>query len=150
MSVSKREKLIENINGKEAEIFRAGKQIDKLEKEKSILKTEIQNITVAMQHVKTEMAEKSVENTGLYKSLADNEQKFIRLNKLLEATQQKRDLMEAQLFKSNDKIEFMKEKQQIIQMALDRGKHVCVFFLFYCCAQFVFGLVLMSRSCKFV
>lgn len=79
-------------------------------------------MTLDVQHIKTELAEKCVENTGLYKTLADNEKKFVRLNKQLEATQQRKDLIETQLFKRNDKMNGLNEKQQIVQMALDRGK----------------------------
>lgn len=55
---------------KEAELIRAGKQIDKLEKEKTALKLEIQSTNVILQHVRTELKEKKLENEALYKTLS--------------------------------------------------------------------------------
>lgn len=132
--MSKREKLIEQLNSKASEIYRIGKQIDRLEKDKSVLRNDIQNIMVNMQHMKTELAEKCAENTGLYKTLADNEKQFIRLNKQLEGTQQRKDLMEAQLFNRTDQILNLNEKQQIMQMALERGIMLVYSYCIHECA----------------
>lgn len=119
--MNKREQLVEQLNAKASEIYRSGKQIDRLEKDKSVLRNEIQTITINMQHMKTELAEKCAENSSLYKTLADNEKQFVRLNKQIDRTQQRKDLIETQLFNCNYQIDNLNEKQQILQTALERG-----------------------------
>lgn len=71
--------------------------------------------------MKTELAEKCAENSSLYKTLADNEKQFVRLNKQIDRTQQRKDLIETQLFNCNYQIDNLNEKQQILQTALERG-----------------------------
>lgn len=53
-----------------SELLRANKQIDKMEKEKITLKLEIQNTNVTLQHTRSELKEKKIENERLYKTLS--------------------------------------------------------------------------------
>lgn len=111
----------EDISVKDAELVRAGKQIDKLEKEKIAYKLEIQNTNIILQHTRTELKEKKMENERLYKTLSDDEMKLMKLHKQLENTQNEKDLIGTQMIRRNDEIGLLNEKMHIIQMALDRG-----------------------------
>jgi hypothetical protein len=62
--------LIEENTTKEADLMKAQKQIEKLDKEKQMFKTEVQHTIVALQHTKTELHEIRMENTRLYKTLS--------------------------------------------------------------------------------
>lgn len=50
--------------------MRANKNIEKLEKDKIALKLEIQNTNIILQHTRTELKEKKLENERLYKTLS--------------------------------------------------------------------------------
>lgn len=121
-ATAEQNKLIQSLGSKDAEIFRGNKQVDKLEKEKSSLKTEIQNITVGIQHIRTELAEKEHECMALYKSLADAEKKTTRATQQLEALQKEKDALGIELVKRNDEIQNLNEKLKLMQAALDRGR----------------------------
>lgn len=101
--------------------MRANKQIDKLEKDKIALKLEIQNTNIILQHTRTELKEKKIENERLYKTLSDDEIKLMKLRKDLDNTTNEKDLIGTQMIRRNDEIGLLNEKINIIQMALDRG-----------------------------
>lgn len=103
--------------------MRSTKQIDKIEKEKSSMKNDMKNATVAIQHIRTELNEKEHECTSLYKSLMDEEKKCARLVQKLEALQNEKDQTGAELVKRSDELRISNEKLQIMQTALDRGTH---------------------------
>lgn len=121
-ATAEQNKLVQFLGSKDAEIFRGNKQVDKLEKEKSSLKTEIQNITVGIQHIRTELAEKEHECMSLYKSLADADRKSTRASQQLEALQKEKDTAGFELVKRNDEIRNLNEKLKLMQAALDRGE----------------------------
>lgn len=121
-ATAEQNKLLQSLGSKDAEIFRGNKQVDKLEKEKSALKTEIQNITVGIQHIRTELAEKEHECLFSYKSLADAEKKSARALQQIEALQKEKDVMGQELVKRCDEIRNLNEKLKLMQAALDRGK----------------------------
>lgn len=120
-ATAEQNKLVQSLGSKDAEIFRGNKHVDKLEKEKSSLKTEIQNITVGIQHIRTELAEKEHECMSLYKSLADAEKKATRATQQSEALQKEKDSIGFELVKRNDEIRNLNEKLKLMQAALDRG-----------------------------
>lgn len=121
LAVGQVEQLKEDVAVKEAELVRANKQIDKLEKDKIALKLEIQNTNIILQHTRTELKEKKIENERLYKTLSDDEIKLLKLRKDLDNTTNEKDLIGTQMIRRNDEIGLLNEKINIIQMALDRG-----------------------------
>lgn len=121
-ATAEQNKLVQSLGSKDAEIFRANKQVDKLEKERSSLKTEIQNITVGIQHIRTELAEKEHECMSLYKSLTEAEKKSTRALHQIEALQKEKDTMGSELVKRSDEIRNLNEKLKLMQAALDRGE----------------------------
>lgn len=121
ISTGKQNKLKELIETKAAALNRANKQIDKIEKEKSVLRSDVQNLTVSMQHMRTEVEEKSHEINALLKSFNDAEKKSEKLSKQLEAIQKEKDLTGFELVKRNEDVGNLNEKLSIMQIALDRG-----------------------------
>lgn len=114
----------QTISDKNTEIFRSGKQIDKMEKEKSSMRNDLKNATVSVQHIRTELTEKEHECMTLFKSMTDEEKRCSRLEQKLEALQNEKDQIGAELVKRNDELRILNEKLQVMQTALDRGKYV--------------------------
>ncbi|XP_055588238.1 cilia- and flagella-associated protein 58 [Uranotaenia lowii] len=107
---------------KVAELFKACKTIDKIEKEKQSLKNEVQNISVTLQHTKSELNEKIMENSRLNKTLTDDATSMLRLKKQLDGAINEKDLIKQQLTQRVDEINSLLEKQNMLNMALDRGE----------------------------
>lgn len=101
--------------------MRANKLIDKLEKEKVIMKSDVQNVAVGLQHIRTELAEKELECSAVYKALEVERKQSLRLNQCLETLQKEKDLLGVELMKKNDEIRHTNEKLDIMQIALDRS-----------------------------
>lgn len=93
-----------------------------MEKEKNVFKTDIKNVTVAIQHIRTELVEKEHECTALYKSFADEEKNNAKITKQLDALQKEKDLIGFDLVKRHDELRLLNEKLEIMQTALDRGE----------------------------
>lgn len=70
IAVGQIDQLKEDLAVKESELVRASKNIEKLEKDKIALKLEIQNTNIILQHTRTELKEKKLENERLYKTLS--------------------------------------------------------------------------------
>lgn len=121
IAVGQSEQLKEDLAVKEAELVRANKRIDKLEKDKIALQLEIQNTNIILQHTRTELKEKKMENERLYKTLADDEMRLVKLKQQLDNTTNEKDLIGTQMIRRNDEIGLLNEKILIITMALDRG-----------------------------
>ncbi|XP_058812314.1 cilia- and flagella-associated protein 58-like [Topomyia yanbarensis] len=111
----------ENTN-KVAELFKANKTIDKIEKDKQSLKTELQNISTTLQHTKSELNEKMMENARLNKTLTEDAASMMRLKKQLDGTINEKDLIKMQLTQRVDEINNLTEKLNMLNMALDRGE----------------------------
>lgn len=104
--------------------MRAMKQIDKIEKEKSSLKLELQSAVVAVQHARSELAEKEHECRQLHRALADEEKKCTKTEKRVDGVQNEKDQIGGEIVKKKGELETMKEKVQLMQRALDRGMNV--------------------------
>lgn len=130
ISMGKQNKLKEIIESKASALNRTNKQIDKIEKDKSILRSDFQNLTVSMQHMKTEVEEKNHEINALLKSFNDAEKKIEKLTKQLEAIKKEKDLTGFALVKCNEDVGNLNEKLSIMQIALDRGIHTYSSLLF--------------------
>lgn len=111
----------QTISLKDTENLRATKQIDKIEKEKSSLKLELQSAMVAVQHARTELAEKEHECRQVYRALADKEKTCTKTEKRVEGVQNEKDQIGTEIVKKKNEIELMKEKVQLMQRASDRG-----------------------------
>lgn len=112
--------------------MRAMKQIDKIEKERGSLKLELQNAVVAVQHARSELAEKEYECRQLHRALADEEKKFMKTEKRVDGVQNEKDQIGGEIVRKREEIESMKEKVQLMQRALDRGmKYSIMKFLCY-------------------
>lgn len=105
----------------------ANKQIDKLEKEKSTVKADIQNAAVALQHVRTELAEKEHECSAVYKAYDAEQKQSLRLNQRVETLQKEKDLIGVELMKKNDEIRHVNNRLDIMQIALDRSTNATYF-----------------------
>lgn len=102
--------------------MRAHKTIEKLEKEKIVLRLEIQTTTAMLQQTRAELRERKLENERLYKTLADDEMRLVKLKQQLDSTANDKDLIGTQMVRRNDEIGLLNEKLQIVTMALDRGE----------------------------
>lgn len=109
---------------KSTENLRAQKQINRIEKEKSNLKIELQNAMVSLQHKCSELAEKELERQTLYRALSDEEKKCTQMEKKVEGIQNEKDHLSAELVKKIDKIKEWEEKRELMRVALDRGKSI--------------------------
>ncbi|XP_055547011.1 cilia- and flagella-associated protein 58 [Wyeomyia smithii] len=108
---------------KVSELFKANKTIDKIEKEKQSLKTEVQNISIALQHTKSELSEKMMENARLNKTLTEDAASMVRLKKQLDGAINEKDLVKMQLTQRVEEINNLMEKCNMLNMALDRGEN---------------------------
>lgn len=105
------------------------KQIDKIEKEKSTLKHELQSATVAVQHSRTELAEKQHECRQLYRALSDEEKKFTNTKKKVDGVMNEKDQIGAEIVKRNEEIEMLTDKRDLTLRALDQGMNYnCLHF----------------------
>lgn len=130
--MSEQNKLKQTIAAKMTETIRLTKQIDKIEKEKNTLKIELQNATVCVQHIRTELTEKEHECRSLYRALSDQEKKCTQLTQKVESIQNDKDLLGAELVKKNEEINTWKDKRELMRNALDRG----MFLQYFCCCAF--------------
>lgn len=124
MAIDEQNKLKQTINAKNTETIRASKRIDKLEKEKATMKIDLQNATVDVQHIHSELAEKEHECRSLMRSLMDTEKKCAQIQQRLEAMQNEKDQLGTEMVKRNDELRIAFEKLQIMQTALDRGINI--------------------------
>lgn len=97
------------------------KHIDKIDKEKGSLKLELQSAAVAVQHARSELAEKEHECRQLYRSLADEERKCTKTEKKVEGVQNEKDQIGTEIMKKKGEIGSMKDRVQLMQRALDQG-----------------------------
>lgn len=86
------------------------------------MKLELQNANVALQHTRTELAEKEHECRNLYRTLADEEKKCVQVTQKLDGVQNEKDNLNAELVKKKDELNVMVEKRELMKIALDRGK----------------------------
>lgn len=128
MAVAEQNKLKQTISIKNSENVRAFKQIDKIEKEKSTLTLELQSAMVAVQHARTELAEKEHECRQLYRSLCDEENKCIQTKKKVDGVLNEKDRLGAVIVKKNEDIDSLNSKQHLMRQALDRSKKCQTFF----------------------
>lgn len=70
MFTEKNQHLKEDIDKKVTELQHTVRIVNKLEKERSLLKMEIQNYSVTLQHTRTELKEKKMEIERLYKQIS--------------------------------------------------------------------------------
>lgn len=125
VAIDEQNKLKHTINAKNAANIRATKRIDKLEKEKATLKLDLQNANVDVQHMHSELIEKGHECNSMYRSLMDAEKKVAQMQQKLDAMQNEKDQIGAEMVKRNDELRILNEKLQIMQTALDRGIPKC-------------------------
>lgn len=119
--MAEQNKLKQTIAAKTTELVRASKQIDKIEKEKSTLKLELQNATVCVQHTRTELAEKEHECRSLCRAYADQEKKSTQMVQKIDGIQNEKDHLGAEIMKKNEEIKTFEEKRELMKVALDRG-----------------------------
>lgn len=122
IAVAEQSKLKQVIAAKSSDNSRAIKQIDRIEKEKNTLKLEVQNATVALQHARSEVNEKEHECRNLYRALADEEKKCAQMTQKVDAVQNEKDHLNAELVKKKEELESMEEKHELVILELDRGK----------------------------
>lgn len=125
MAIDEQNKLKHTINAKNTENIRATKRIDKLEKEKATLKIDLQNANVNVQHIHSELTETGHASNSMYRSLMDAEKKIAQMQRKLEAMQNEKDQIGAEMVKRNDELRILNEKLHIMQTALDRGTVQC-------------------------
>lgn len=70
MFTEKNQHLKEDIDKKVNELQHTVRIVNKLEKERTLLKMEIQNYCVTLQHTRTELKEKKMEIERLYKQIS--------------------------------------------------------------------------------
>lgn len=121
MAIAEQNKLKQTIAVKNTENARAQKQIDRIEKEKSTLKIELQNATVSYQHIRTELAEREHECRSLYRALTDEEKKCSQMEKKVDGMQNEKDHIGSELVKKTDENRVWEEKRELMKVALDRG-----------------------------
>lgn len=97
------------------------KQIDKIEKEKSTLKHDLLSATVALQHTRTELAEKEHECRQLYRALTDEEKKCTKTKKKVNGVMNEKDQLGSEMVKKNEEIDILKEKRRLELKILDQG-----------------------------
>lgn len=122
IAIAEQNKLKQIIASKNTENARSLKQIDRIEKEKCTLKLELQNANVALQHTRSELAEKEHECRNLYRTLADEEKKCAQVTQKLDGIQNEKDHLNAELVKQKDELGLMAEKCELMKIALDRGE----------------------------
>lgn len=110
----------QTISIKTTEQIRAAKQIDKIEKEKTTLKHELQSATVAVQHARSELAEKEHECRQIYRALSDEEKKCTKSVKKIEGVMNEKDQLGAEMEKQKQEIDALNEKRALAMRALDR------------------------------
>lgn len=98
------------------------RRIDRIEKEKSTIKSELLKGKVAVQHIRSEFIEKEHERKSLSRSLSEKENQYSLMTQKLDASQSEKDRIDEKLVKRNMQISILQEKLDVMQAALDRGK----------------------------
>lgn len=121
MAIDEQDKLKHTISVKTTQNLRLTKRIDKIEKEKATMKIDLQNANVDVQHMHGTLNEKEHECRSLYRSVMDAEKTNAQFHQKLDAMQNEKDQLGAEMIKRNEDLRILNEKLQIMQTALDRG-----------------------------
>lgn len=120
-TIAEHNKLKQIVGAKSAGNARAMRRIDRIEKEKNTMKSELLKGKVAVQHIRSEYIEKEHERKSLCRSLSEKEHQSVNMTQKLEAIQNEKDRIDAKLVKRNVEHTELQEKLDIMQAALDRG-----------------------------
>lgn len=136
MSMESNDQLREDIGRLEHELLQAGKHIDRLDKDKHKLTSELQQLNVQMQHTRTELKEKTNECARLNKIIAKNESDIASLNKRVQSLENDNGKLETTVTNKLTDIKNLNEIINTMQIALDRGNtfrlsQIIIMIVFY-------------------
>ncbi|XP_039970986.1 cilia- and flagella-associated protein 58 [Bactrocera tryoni] len=124
--IVKLQEIIENYKNKvtlrDADIGRLQLQIDKLEKERRLLKSEVRYAQLGHQHTRCELQERKKECDKYSKSLQEDNQKLSQLKREVEHLRDEKNTVSATLTKCNEESVQLKDQLQTLQIAYDQSE----------------------------
>ncbi|XP_017036999.1 cilia- and flagella-associated protein 58 [Drosophila kikkawai] len=114
------EKLKAKIGYRDAELSKVQLQIDRMEKERRLLRNDIRHAQLGQQHTKAELLDKRKENDRHAKSLQEDELKLARLRKDADNLINEKNAISAVLTKRNEEYERLKHSQENLQTVYDQ------------------------------
>lgn len=114
------EKLKAKIGYRDAELSKLQLQIDRMEKERRLLRNDIRHAQLGQQHTKAELLDKRKENDRHAKSLQEDEQKLSRLRKDADNLINEKNAISAALTKRNEEYERLKHSLENLQTVYDQ------------------------------
>ncbi|CAO1389136.1 unnamed protein product [Diamesa serratosioi] len=115
------DKSKEIISSKDEDSKKTQKHVEKIEKEKQILKAEIQSSLIALQHTKSELLEIKTENIQLTKTLRESDAMTMKKSKQLDQLVSEKEVITTQTTRKNDEIGLLNQKINNMQLCLDRS-----------------------------
>ncbi|XP_037943974.1 cilia- and flagella-associated protein 58-like [Teleopsis dalmanni] len=97
-------------------------RIERLNNDKKDLQSELKNKENLLASVRQDLKEMKYKNEQYMKTITDDEKKFMRIKQNLEETRKEKNLVGLQMVRRNDEIILLKEKLDVLQLALDQGQ----------------------------
>lgn len=119
------EKLKGKIGYRDAELSKLQLQIDRMEKERRLMRNDIRHAQLGQQHTKAELLDKRKENDRHAKSLQEDEQKLTRLRKDVDNLMNEKNAISAALTKRNEEYEQLKHSLANLQTVYDQAQRQC-------------------------
>ncbi|XP_070137481.1 cilia- and flagella-associated protein 58 isoform X2 [Drosophila bipectinata] len=119
------EKLKGKVGYRDAELSKLQLQIDRMEKERRLMRNDIRHAQLGQQHTKAELLDKRKENDRHAKSLQEDEQKLTRLRKDVDNLMNEKNAISAALTKRNEEYEQLKHNLANLQTVYDQTQRQC-------------------------
>lgn len=120
---------IETLKGKisyrDGELSKLQLQIDRMEKERRLLRNDIRHAQLGQQHTKAELLDKRKENDRHAKSLQEDEQRLSRLRKDVDNLMNEKNSINAALTKRNEEYARLQHNLDNLQTAYDQTERQC-------------------------
>lgn len=120
---------IETLKGKisyrDGELSKLQLQIDRMEKERRLLRNEVRHAQLGQQHTKAELLDKRKENDRHAKSLQEDEQRLARLRKDVDNLMNEKNAISAALTRRNEEYARLQHNLENVQNAYDQSERQC-------------------------
>ncbi|EDW14497.1 cilia- and flagella-associated protein 58 [Drosophila mojavensis] len=120
---------IETLKGKisyrDGELSKLQLQIDRMEKERRLLRNDVRHAQLGQQHTKAELLDKRKENDRHAKSLQEDEQRLARLRKDVDNLMNEKNAISAALTRRNEEYARLQHNLENLQNAYDQSERQC-------------------------
>ncbi|XP_068157412.1 cilia- and flagella-associated protein 58 [Drosophila tropicalis] len=119
------EKLKGKIGYRDAELGKLQLQIDRMEKERRLLRNDVRHAQLGQQHTKAELLDKRKENDRHARSLQEDEQRLARMGRDVDNLINEKNTISASLTKRNEEYDRLRHNLENLQTAHDQAERQC-------------------------